>query len=268
MIDIGKALSFPTRSSNWKSKIIIGTVLTLVPIINFSSLGYIYKIYKAVLNREKLELPEWGDWRHLFLVGLRLAIIAFIYFIIPFVITAMGAGIIVFSSVIDPAAGSIGISIFIAGCALALFGLFLWLAVSLALPMALAHYAKSEEKFRSIFKLGDIMASIAKARDYMLAFVIVLGVMIILFIIVVTFIALIQSVGLFFIFTAFLPIAGPLFIFTASLLFYMSLFSCALLGMACSDAYAAAPAPRSAEAKPKPKGPEEAPGRVTRGRKS
>ncbi|MDA8736247.1 DUF4013 domain-containing protein [Opitutales bacterium] len=64
-------------------KVLLGSALSFVPILNFFAFGYLYR-YAAQLRRSgQIELPEWTDWAGLFSDGLKFALAGFVYCLLP-----------------------------------------------------------------------------------------------------------------------------------------------------------------------------------------
>jgi len=211
-LDIGKALKFPTEDENWIVKILIGTVLMIIPIVNFIPIGYVYNIFKKVLNKEEPSLPEWDGWGDLFVRGLMVFLVMLVYIIVPWIILMIGGGIM--SAGANNNSGALtglgGFLMFIGG--------LLYLVVALLVPFALAHYAKHNEEFGAIFKFGDIIGNFFKAiGDYLLAIVVMIGVFFVL-----------GLIGI-------IPILGWIIGFLA--IFYVMVVMYTLLAMAIQKAY-------------------------------
>ena len=68
-VDIKKALTYPFSDEKWIVKLIIGGLISLVPVLNFLSFGYIMRILKETSEGKEPKLPEWGDWENLFKEG-------------------------------------------------------------------------------------------------------------------------------------------------------------------------------------------------------
>ncbi|NIQ39346.1 MAG: DUF4013 domain-containing protein [Proteobacteria bacterium] len=152
MIDLENALKFPTKDDGWKGKILIGGLLNILPIVNFIPIGYAYRIFRNSLEGEEIRLSEWNDWGNLFVQGLVVFLIAFLYNI---------ASIILF--VIHPVLGFLAV-----------------IAVALLFPTALARYAKSGN-FSAAFQLREIWAGIQQTRsDYFVAWLVMIGICIVL----------------------------------------------------------------------------------------
>jgi uncharacterized membrane protein YesL len=68
---------------SWFVKSLFGTGLLLIPGAHFWALGYVYRM--AMQGRRGLivELPDWEDWRLLFVDGLRLFAIVAVLMVLP-----------------------------------------------------------------------------------------------------------------------------------------------------------------------------------------
>lgn len=66
--------------SSWLIKTVIGAFLVFVPPF---ALGYLYRVALMGRRGHPLELPDWDDWRALFIDGLRLSLIVLVLGILP-----------------------------------------------------------------------------------------------------------------------------------------------------------------------------------------
>jgi hypothetical protein len=134
--------------SSWFAKCMAGGLLLVVPVAHFFAFGYLYEMVARARRGDSLELPNWADWRRLFLNGVP----AFVIFI--------GLGVV-------PLA---------AGWALTLplrpfsFGVLVYVPMIpgalLAGPLTAAgiyQYQKREE-YRDAFRLRVLVAMLASAR--------------------------------------------------------------------------------------------------------
>ena len=79
MVDLVKALKRPFSDVN---KFLIGTLLGIIPIVNFTVIGY--KLVSTGFTEEKVErdsLPEWKNYGDLFVKGLVSVVIGIILFL-------------------------------------------------------------------------------------------------------------------------------------------------------------------------------------------
>lgn len=105
MVDYTEALKRPFSDLN---KLIIGVILGSIPIVNLTVTGY--TLVSTGFTKEKVEkgrLPEWKNYRDLFMKGLVSAIIGLILFL-PNSIVAFGAfGTIATSPVLNQMLGGV-----------------------------------------------------------------------------------------------------------------------------------------------------------------
>jgi hypothetical protein len=71
-------------------KILIGGLLSFVPIVNLFAFGYLYRLSRAVRKSGEPVMPAWQDWPGLFQDGLRFAVVWLGYWLLP---TLLASGI-------------------------------------------------------------------------------------------------------------------------------------------------------------------------------
>ena len=64
-------------------KLLIGGLLSFVPLVNLFAFGYLYRVCGSVRRSGSLELPEWQDWQGLLNDGLRFAVPWLGYWLLP-----------------------------------------------------------------------------------------------------------------------------------------------------------------------------------------
>ncbi|MBC8161628.1 MAG: DUF4013 domain-containing protein [Roseiflexaceae bacterium] len=85
-MDIGKAFGFVTEDEKWISKVLIGGLVLLVPIVNFALFGYALKVAENVARGDARPLPEWSEFGDLFMRGLYFVIISVVYQLPTFIL--------------------------------------------------------------------------------------------------------------------------------------------------------------------------------------
>ena len=75
--------------STWLKKCAIGAVLSIIPIVNFLVLGYLYQVFALGKKGRELKLPEWDDLKGLFLDGLRFLVVGIIFAGLPLGLVAV-----------------------------------------------------------------------------------------------------------------------------------------------------------------------------------
>ncbi|ABR54929.1 conserved hypothetical protein [Methanococcus vannielii SB] len=206
-MDFKPAFRFPLSDDNAFKKMIIGSILSIIPVLNLISLGYAIETLENILN-SKDELPNWDFLGRKFIKGLFTMVIYFIYMLIPFMIIFFlgGSSIYAIFSGIE--------SLFMGGIFGFLFTvllvLFTTLIIGFIVPMAILNYTASGEFF-SAFHFFEIINKISlKVSDYILMYLLLI----------------LLSIGLRFI--AIIPIIGLIIIMVMN--FYFSLVFAYILG--------------------------------------
>ena len=79
-MDFGRGVSYIRQDPAWLAKVLIGSLISLVPILNFAALGYALDVLRNVYNGVETPLPEWGEnFGDHFVRGLLAVVIQFIY---------------------------------------------------------------------------------------------------------------------------------------------------------------------------------------------
>ncbi len=92
-MDIGKAFTYVFDDPNWIVKILIGGIVSLIPIVDFAAVGYALTALRNVAEERPNPLPEWGDFGSHFMKGL-FAIIGIIIYFLPVIILACCVGLV------------------------------------------------------------------------------------------------------------------------------------------------------------------------------
>ena len=171
-MDIGRAFTYATDDNNWITKVLLGGIISLIPIINLAVPGYFLEIIRNVSQKQETPLPEWGDFGSMWVRGLLFSIILFIYNLPAILIAGFGIIPIVLSAlaqhqgdVITAVAGGM-FFFFLAG---------LWfILIALITPGIAIAYAITGS-FGEAFSVGKIISLITNnIGDYMLAILIVI----------------------------------------------------------------------------------------------
>ncbi|MTI80355.1 MAG: DUF4013 domain-containing protein [Firmicutes bacterium] len=171
--------SDPTKDEKWIVKILIGGLLTLVPILNiitgFFATGYLVQnMYKGTQNEEGL--PEWsGNWGKHFLLGIKYTIMMFIYMLIPIIISIIGG----VGAVTTMSLAENGIAAILSLGGIVFLSFILALAIGFITPMAVTH-SIVQGTFGSAFHFSAIFNKIkAVFGQYLITYLsqIVIGVL-------------------------------------------------------------------------------------------
>ena len=137
---------------SWFLKSIAGALLLIIPVAHFFAFGYLYALIEQARRGERLELPQWDDWRRLFVNGVPAFVIFCVLGVLP----------ITLAYLLTWPIRSLPID----------FGLFVYLplvpAVMLAGPLTAAgiyQYQKREE-YSDAFRVYVLVAMLRSSRAH------------------------------------------------------------------------------------------------------
>lgn len=90
MVDYEEAIKKPFTDL---AKLVIGIVLTLIPIVHWLAKGFILESSGVGKTKPSKDMPEWKNWGDLFVKGLLSDIIFLIYAIPAIIVFVVGAGL-------------------------------------------------------------------------------------------------------------------------------------------------------------------------------
>lgn len=129
---IEEAFRFPFGEKGLE-RLLIGGLITIVPILNIASAGYFVEVIKTV-NKGSDGMPSWSGFGTIFLQGLGNLVITLFYAFIPLLLVAAGAAG-------TYSLGATGILAPLFGGVVSLIGFLLLLAAWFVIPMSVARYA-------------------------------------------------------------------------------------------------------------------------------
>jgi hypothetical protein len=92
--NFGETLTYMFKDPKWVSKVLLGALFGLVPILNFVTAGYALRVIDRVRTDQEPALPEWGgDFGQLWVKGLVLVVIGFIYGIPIWILSGIASGV-------------------------------------------------------------------------------------------------------------------------------------------------------------------------------
>lgn len=167
-VNFGRAFTFPFQDSDWFITILIGGLLSLIPIAGqWIVYGYAIEVARNAYNGDDDHMPEWNDiWGYL-VRGLLLQIGFFIW-ILP-LIAVFAVGFVIAAVVLDTSDVAGGILIFSNLVALAV-ALLIWTAA--ILPIVGGRFA-IRRRFGVMFEFADIFSEIRRAGVSLVLFFVV-----------------------------------------------------------------------------------------------
>lgn len=166
-MNINKAFSFPFEDRQWISKLGLGAVISMVPILNFAWNGYLVGLLRNVSNGEAEPLPNWDNLEKKFMDGLILAVAGLVYSLPILIVFCLPLGFFAVSGALSGDSNLQDVSNLIAGiggvvyfgllCVFIVYGL----ALSVIYPAILVLFSR-EGTFASCFKFREVIGLISK----------------------------------------------------------------------------------------------------------
>ena len=163
MVNFGEAIKRPFQDAK---KLIIGIVLSIIPIVNLIALGYMLENTKSVMKKS-YKLTEWGHWGDLFVRGLMFAVIGFIYALPALIVFLIGFGAALMGTIGSAALMSpVGILTSIGGFGITLVAfIILALIAAYIIPAAALNYV-AKNKFGAAFDFAEIKKRAFKSEYF------------------------------------------------------------------------------------------------------
>ena len=151
-------------------KLVLGIVISIIPIVNFMFSGYLLNVAKSAMKKD-MDLPKWENWGTLFVEGLLAFVIGIIY-MLP-VVVILG-GLLLVGGLSVPGlitGGMLGMAGVMAGLGIYLVVLVIvGLVLGFLSTVALLTYAETRD-FSSAFAFRDIIKK-AFTGTYIVGFII------------------------------------------------------------------------------------------------
>ena len=166
-MDIGKSFSYPFEDKEWVSKMGLGAVISMVPILNFAMTGYMVEIVRNLMDGSREPLPNWDDLGKKFMDGLMLVLAGLVYALPVILLSCLPLSVMIIPAILSGNNDTQGISDAIAGAGGVLFAgmmcvfVVYGLALSVVLPAVYVIYAR-EGTFASCFKLREAFEIIGR----------------------------------------------------------------------------------------------------------
>jgi len=148
-MDFGRALSFPFDDEEWPVKVILGTLLSLVP---FFAQGYQVRVARNVVRGEKRPLPASQRLGEVFVDGVVLAAATFIYFL-PLVLIGC---LIALPALLTDGSALSGLMVLCASCGVGLAALLYAIPALMLTYMGMIRYAETGD-FSEYFRIGALI---------------------------------------------------------------------------------------------------------------
>jgi len=174
-MDVGKSIGYVFEDKKWSNKLLIGMLVSIVPIVNFALFGWVIDIMRNVSHREPELLPGWDDFGEKFVKGAILFVVSLIYSL-PALLITCPAFLLPFTRGDYSREGQQALAGVIAGtslllvCAISIYALLL----SFLMPAIFLNFAR-KGTFSACFEFGEIWRIMSKnLGDYIVAWLIII----------------------------------------------------------------------------------------------
>ena len=152
-MDIGKSFGYVFEDKKWIEKVLIGGLVSLIPIIgSLLLIGYGVELVRNVRNHEPEPLPEWDDWGQKIIDGLKLFVILFVWALPMVVLYSIAFIPLMLAGNSDSGSSIGGVFATCLSCFLFLYGIVYWLAI----PGITIKFAEGGE-IGDGFNVGEIL---------------------------------------------------------------------------------------------------------------
>lgn len=169
-MDIKRAFTYPFEDPAWKEKLGIGSLVMMVPILSFATLGFTTQLMRNEADDHPHPMPQWADLGRLFQVGVMLGLAMLVY-AIPVMLLMLAMGCVVVVAIASGMAGAeplwvVVVTLVILACGVGLISLYN-IALGLLRPAIHIQYARTL-RFGSCFAIGELIAVIrSHPGDYL-----------------------------------------------------------------------------------------------------
>ena len=174
-MDVGKSIGYVFEDKKWTDKLLLGMLVSIVPIVNFALFGWIIDIMKNVSQRQAEPLPAWDNFGDKFVKGLILFVVSLIYSL-PALLITCPALFLPFTRGDFSREGQQALAGVIAGtgllllCVISIYALL----ISFLMPAIFVNFAR-KGTFASCFEFGEIWRIMSRnLGDYIVAWLIII----------------------------------------------------------------------------------------------
>jgi hypothetical protein len=174
-MDVGKSIGYVFEDQKWTNKLLIGMLVSIVPIVNFALFGWVIDIMKNVSQRQPNPLPDWDNFGDKFVKGAILFVVSLVYSL-PMLLITCPAFFLPFTrgdfgrDGQEALAGMFVGTTLLLTCAISIYALLL----SFLMPAIFLNFAR-KGTFAACFEFGEIWRIMSKnLGDYIVAWLIII----------------------------------------------------------------------------------------------
>jgi hypothetical protein len=195
-MEIGKAFTFIFQDKRWFTKLLLGWLVSIVPILNFAWAGYLVKTLRNV-EQDKLEpLAEWDEFGEKFVQGFFLFLAGLVYSLPALIIGSFTIfpALLASGESSDTFATIMAVTGSLVGCLLLIYAL----ALTILFPALYINLAR-KGTLGSTFQIGEFFRIMSRnAGAYFLAWLMAIVWTVVIFLVgglLFTLVALIPCIG-------------------------------------------------------------------------
>lgn len=177
MMDIGKSFSYLFEDDEWLTKLLLGAVVSAIPILNFAWTGYTIDILRNVMNGVTFPMPDWSDFGDKFVKGFLVWLAGFIYSLPALLVICLPMGwLIVFPATSESTNTADTLAAIFTGVGILLLCILILylLALSFYFPAVFINFAK-KGTFGACFEVSEIIKIVSRnSSKYLTAWLVTL----------------------------------------------------------------------------------------------
>lgn len=164
-MDIQKSFTYPFDDEEWPNKVLIGALISAVPILGLAASGYWLGVIKNVVQDQTRPLSNWDDIGNMFVRGLMYTLGVLAYslplLIVVCLFAALGGGFSALMSDSQSGEGAMAALFSVGGIFFGCFSLLYLLAMLVILPAATVRFALTNQ-IGEMFKVNALLDDIRR----------------------------------------------------------------------------------------------------------
>ncbi len=162
-MDIGKSFSYPFEDDEWLTKLLLGALISAVPILNFAWTGFTVDILRNVTDGISKPMPDWSEFGDKFVKGFFIWAAGFIYTLPALIIACLPLGFLIIPASMESSNTSETLISIFTGVGILFLCLlvFYLLAFSFYFPAVYINFAR-KGTFGSCFEISEIIKIVSE----------------------------------------------------------------------------------------------------------
>lgn len=162
-MDIGKSLTYPFEDEEWLTKLLLGAVVSAVPILNFAWTGFAVEILRNVMDGLPRPMPDWSEFGDKFVKGFLIWAAGFIYSLPAILIACLPLGLLIIPATSQSTSATETFATILSGVSVLFLCILIiyLLAFSFYFPAAYVNFAR-KNTFGSCFEVSEILKIVSQ----------------------------------------------------------------------------------------------------------